>query len=63
MTRLASSSPDMWLDLLAHSHPDLVKGLRAVAQEADRIADYVERLDLAELSKVMRRTATWRERR
>ncbi|MBT8488248.1 MAG: prephenate dehydrogenase/arogenate dehydrogenase family protein [Gemmatimonadetes bacterium] len=63
MTRLASSSPDMWLDLLAHSHPDLVKGLRGVAVEAERIADYVETLDLAELSKVMRRTATWRERR
>lgn len=63
MTRLAASSPGMWLDLLGHSHPDLVKGLRAVASEADRIADYVETLDLAELSKVMKRTARWRQRR
>lgn len=63
MTRLAASSPDMWLDLLAHSHPDLVKGLRAVGREADRIADYVETLDLAELSSLMSRTATWSEGR
>ncbi len=63
MTRLASSSPAMWLDLLAHSHPDLVKGLRAVGEEAERIADYVETLDLAELSNLMRKTATWKEGR
>lgn len=61
MTRLASSSPAMWLDLLAHSAPELVEGLRSVSREADRIADYVETLDLAEISDLMRRTATWRQ--
>ena len=63
MTRLSSSSPTMWLDLFAHAGPDLVRGLRAVGQEADRLADYVETLDLAELSSVMRRTALWKEGR
>lgn len=63
MTRLSSSSPTMWLDLFAHAGPDLVRGLRAVGREADRLADYVETLDLAELSSVMRRTAMWKEGR
>jgi len=60
MTRLASSSPEMWLDLLAHASPDLVAALRAVGREADRLARLVEGAELGELSDVMRRTRAWR---
>lgn len=63
MTRLAASSPDVWLDLLARSSPDLVAGLRAVSRELGRAADLVESLDLAGLEALMRRTRKWSEER
>lgn len=60
-TRLAGSNPEMWLDLLARSTPELVDGLRSVAGELSRVADLVETLDLAGLDALMRRTRTWSE--
>lgn len=62
MTRLAASSPDVWLDLLARSSPELVDGLRAMGGELTRMADLVETLDLAALEALMRRTRIWVER-
>lgn len=62
MTRLAASSPDVWLDLLARSSPELVDGLRAMGRELTRMADLVETLDLAALQALMRRTRIWAER-
>lgn len=60
MTRLAASSPEMWLDLLTHSSPGLVDALRSVSKETDRLADLVETLDLAELGALMHHTRAWR---
>lgn len=60
MTRLAAAEPTMWLDLLEHASPELIAGLRHVAQEADRMADLVEAGDLEALRRIMRTTRSWK---
>lgn len=60
MTRLAGSDPRMWADLLAYASPALVGGLRAVATETQRLADFVEQGDVQGVEHVMRRTRAWR---
>jgi len=59
MTRLAASSADMWRDLLEFSSPELVQGLRALAEASERIADLLERGGLETLEEIMRLTEAW----
>lgn len=61
MTRLSVSRPEMWLDLLAESSPELVDGLRALGREAERVAGLVETRDLSGIAELMRATAAWKE--
>ncbi len=58
MVRLAGSSPDMWLPLLARS--EVASPLRELARAAHEIADAVERRDLTALEKWMTSTRAWR---
>ena len=58
MVRLAGSSPDMWLPLLARS--EVAGPLRELARAAREIADAVERRDLAALGEWMTSTRAWR---
>jgi prephenate dehydrogenase len=60
MTRLAGSSPEMWTDLLRHADPAVVEGLRALAREADALADLVESGAMEQIDRIMRETRTWR---
>jgi prephenate dehydrogenase len=59
MTRLAASSPVLWRDLLEHASPELVSGLRSLAENASRVADQLERSDLAGIEELMRATSAW----
>jgi len=61
MTRLASSAPSMWADLLRASPPELVEGLRALAGQAEAIAEALERGDVDAICESMERTRRWRE--
>ena len=60
MVRLAGSSPDMWLPLLARS--EVGNALRELARTAEEIADAVEQHDLVAIEEWMRRTRDWRAR-
>lgn len=60
MTRLAGSSPEMWTDLLRHADPAVVEGLRALAREADALADLVESGAIEQIDRIMRETRAWR---
>jgi len=62
MTRLAASSPSMWLDLLSGADPALGEALRAVAGNLEELAELVERSDWSAIHGLMERTARWRER-
>ena len=59
MTRLAASSPVLWRDILEHASPELVSGLRALAANASRVADRLERSDLAGIEQLMNATSAW----
>ena len=60
MTRLAQSDPTMWGDLL-HEPPDsLSEGLRALAEELQRLAGFVENRDVASIQATMVRGGAWR---
>ena len=60
MTRLSGSSPEMWTDLLRHADPAVVEGLRALAREADGLADLVESGAIEQIDRIMRETRAWR---
>ena len=60
MTRLARSSPDMWLDLLRHADPAVVRGLRSVARETSALADLIESGAVEQIDRIMRETRAWR---
>jgi prephenate dehydrogenase len=60
-TRLAGSSADLWKDLLGYASPDLARGLRDLAAQADRLADLLDRRDVEAVAEIMRSTRTWRE--
>jgi prephenate dehydrogenase len=60
MTRLASSSPEMWTDLLRHADPAVVEGLRSLAREADALADLVESGAIEQIGRIMHDTRAWR---
>jgi prephenate dehydrogenase len=60
-TRLAGSSADLWKDLLGYASPDLARGLRDLAAQADRMADLLDRRDIEAIADIMRSTRTWRE--
>jgi prephenate dehydrogenase len=60
MTRLASSSSDVWRDILEHASPELVAGLRALAAASGRIADLLEAGDVRAIEHLMKDTRTWR---
>jgi prephenate dehydrogenase len=60
-TRLAASGPGLWRDLFEHASPELVQGLHALAQAAERIARLLDEGDLDGLEALMRSTREWRE--
>jgi prephenate dehydrogenase len=59
MTRLAASNPVMWEGLLDEAHPDLVHGLRALAEHLADIADRLEGGDVASVVSRMKTTRNW----
>lgn len=59
MTRLASSNPAMWRDLLGRSAPVLTEALRGVGASTDRIARLLEAGDVDSLVDLMKRTGRW----
>ncbi len=59
-TRLAASSPELWSDLLEHASPDLIRGLRGLSAEADRLASMLEDGDVDGVAGSMRTTRAWR---
>lgn len=60
MVRLAGSSPEMWVDLLAHSGPEAAPALRGFARAVDALADLLVQGDLESVSRFMDRTRRWR---
>jgi prephenate dehydrogenase len=60
-TRLAASSADLWKDLLDHASPDLIRGLRELSAASGRIADQLDRGDVAGVADMMRSTRAWRQ--
>jgi prephenate dehydrogenase len=60
MTRLAGSSPGMWLDLLAHAPAELVDGLRRLSADVSELADDIEGGLLDRVSDRLERGRTWR---
>ncbi len=60
MTRLGESSSAMWRDLLEHAPPELARGLRALAESSERLADLLESGDVDSIAATMSRTARWR---
>jgi prephenate dehydrogenase len=59
-TRLAGSSADLWKDLLGYASPDLARGLRDLAAQADQMADLLDRHDIDAIADIMRATRKWR---
>ncbi len=60
MTRLCESSSAMWRDLLEHAPPELARGLRALAESCERLADLLDSGDVDSIVAQMSRTAQWR---
>ena len=60
MTRLAASSPGMWVDLLEHTHSDAAGLLRSVSEQIDEMAKSLEKGDVKKIGKLMKRTREWR---
>ncbi|MDX1646704.1 MAG: prephenate dehydrogenase [Longimicrobiales bacterium] len=61
MTRLASSSASMWLDLIGYASDEVADALRSVSAEAERVAEMVERRDMRGLETLFERTRRWKE--
>jgi len=62
MTRLAGSSSQMWMDLLACASPELGESLRAVGRLTHSLADAIDEGDMDAIDKIMRDTQLWRRR-
>ena len=60
MTRLATSSPDIWIDILSALPDDLVVGLRLLGKTVNDLARAVEGGDMQEVREAMVRSATWK---
>jgi len=60
-TRLAESSPEMWLDILAHAPVALPEALRRLGTEATRLADAVEQGDLDPVRDLLEQSRAWRQ--
>lgn len=63
MTRLAGSSPEMWVDLLAEASGDLLEGLSRVEKELAGIRERIQEGRLEEIRTLMTETRGWREDR
>ena len=61
-TRLAGSSPDMWIAILEHAPKALPAALRRLGEEAARLADELEGEGLDGVRELMERSRAWRER-
>lgn len=59
MTRLAASPPEMWMDLLRHSGPELAGVLRELSRLLSETAGSLETGDLEMVSALMERTRRW----
>jgi len=59
MTRLAASNPEMWRDILEHASPELVAGLRALADGTRAMANLLEDGDLEAIERLMDTTRVW----
>jgi prephenate dehydrogenase len=62
MTRLASSSPEMWLDLFQNAPPALLEGLEAVQKNLGKLKQFIRDGNTEGLEKCMRDTEVWKER-
>jgi prephenate dehydrogenase len=63
MTRLASSSPQMWREILAEAPRGSVEHLRTFARHAGALADLLEAGEIDALATWMGNTRAWREGR
>ncbi len=61
-TRLAASSPGMWMDLFRHAPAELAQGLRGVSTTLERAAAALEAGRADELEGLMRQSRAWRAR-
>jgi len=61
MIRLAASNPEVWAELLAGAHADLVGGLRTLAGRLQHMADDLESGDVEAIVSLMEQTRTWRD--
>lgn len=59
-TRLAGSSPEMWLDLLPHSRGTVVPLLKRLAEESAALARHLEHDDHDRVAAMLARTRRWR---
>lgn len=60
-TRLAASSPELWLEILAHAPDALPAALRRLGEDATRLADELECGSFDGVRELMVRTRAWRE--
>ncbi|MCG6955527.1 MAG: prephenate dehydrogenase/arogenate dehydrogenase family protein [Gemmatimonadetes bacterium] len=59
-TRLAGSSPGMWMDILAHARPELAESLRGLGDRALELATLVEQGDIEAIAVWMSADRSWR---
>lgn len=62
MTRLAGSSPEMWVDLLRNPPPSLPPALETLERELRRLRGLLEEGRIEEIEALMTRTRRWRDR-
>lgn len=60
-TRLAASSPDMWLDILLFNRPALTEALRATEAGVTELRRLMESADAAGLRAYLETARSWRE--
>ena len=61
VTRLAQSSPEIWMDILSHAPESLPHALRRLGSEATHLADALDAGDLDALRALMEKTRGWRK--
>lgn len=59
MTRLAASSPEMWIDILGHAPASLSESLKSLEESLIRIRTLIEEGRTAELETLMKQTQDW----
>lgn len=59
MTRLAASSPGIWMDLLGHAPASLSEALKALEKSLTQIRTLIEEGRTAELETLMKQTQDW----